>query len=65
MLTIYAPAELSLAIVNQGIDLRLWPEIPVSAFYWEIGLMWAGYIIAMGLVFVALVFCGIKGAKKQ
>lgn len=59
-LTIYAPGELTLAIVNQGIELRLWPEIPVSSFLWEIGLMWAGYVLAMVVIFGLLVVLELR-----
>lgn len=61
ILTIYPVSELTCAIVNQEIVLRLHPEIPLDMFYWEIGLMWLGYIVAMLGVFISLAVNFLRG----
>ena len=48
--TIYPPAELTMAILNQEFELRLHPEIPLYYFQLEMALYWGFYILAMLII---------------
>jgi hypothetical protein len=52
--TIYPPAELTLAILNQEFELRLHPEIPLYYFQMEMITYWLLYIGAMFIILAIL-----------
>ena len=50
LLTVYAPIELTRAIIINEIILNLHPSIPTWQFVAEIGVIWTLYMVAMVII---------------